>query len=186
MHLILFFIPPLSISTDKTINVATAWGANDIRGSGSLYQGFQKFVGGALSSLAGMQSFPKHVKSMHGEESSIYLFKKKSQYLFGNGSEVWHNKVLSYGIQSTATDFAYSDRKYFTRRSWNAHLNTFIFGAANGVMQYDSKQLFSERWIGYGMDYFMQSLNQGYNPFDYSKGWRKTGIFSLKAYGFTH
>jgi hypothetical protein len=34
----------------------------------------------------------------------------------------------------------------------------------------------------YRMDYFTQSLNQGYKPLDYSKGWRKTGIFSLKAY----
>ena len=40
--------------------------------------------------------------------------------------------------------------------------------------------------VVYRMDYFMQSLNQGYKPLDYSNGWRKTGIFSLKAFFFTY
>ena len=82
------------------------------------YEGAQAFVGGALSVYAGSG---KHIKG-----------KKLASKPFLKGLETFGK----YGIQSTAYDFAYTDRKYYVGehgRTWYEHLGMFAAGGAAGV-----------------------------------------------------
>ncbi len=144
----------------------------------------QKFVGGALTSLTGMQVFGMEKATYLGEMTGWGKQKMIDGKLEGYKyllKDKMFDKFLSYGLQSMASDFAYTERKYYKERSFMQHIGTFMIGGFNGAIQsvgFETKHSF----FGYGLDYFMQSLNQGYEPLGYSKGWRKTGIFSLKAF----
>lgn len=137
----------------------------------------------ALSSLAGMQinvmEKAKYLGELTGKGKIEIIdgVKSKYEYLFGSQ---FQDKFISYAIQSIGTDFAYTDREYFAKRNFQGHFRTMLFGGLTGGFQTVSGN-FSERWLGYAYDYFAQLFIQGYNPFDYSQGWRKTGMFSLKA-----
>ena len=146
----------------------------------------QKFVGGALSSLAGMnlagvdeaQYFGKLIGKGKKSGKSSYLFGKKSKFL---------DKGFFYGLQSYASDFAYMDREKFEKRGWYNHFFSFSIGSINGLIHADvpkkSNINFWQSLIGYGgFDYGLNLINQGYDPYNYKDREMKIGIFSLKSF----
>ena len=104
-------------------------------------------------------------------------------------------KGFSYGLQALATDFAYTDQKYFTSRSLGQHLSTFSIGFMNGAMQFGGNKI-GEGWkskvgqnfnnfafssAGYLGQYALSTINYGYNPFTYKYAGQKSSISALKS-----
>ena len=158
----------------------------------------QKFVGGALSSLAGMQSFyteayAKYNAKKNTINTKIYNFKKKANYMFGSEANLL-NKSLTYGVQNVATNFAYMDRKYFTDNYGLKQLPSFVVGFINGAAQFaifkNGKKhavRFAVSSFVYWNDYKWNTLiNIDYSPFNYYDKKSKYRIFSLKAFVFTY
>ncbi len=79
------------------------------------YEHAQAFAGGALSVYAGTGKYLKG--------------KKLASKPFWKGAETFGK----YGIQGTAYDFAYTDEKYFTKRTGWEHAGLFAVGGAAGV-----------------------------------------------------
>ena len=155
--------------------------------------GYLKFVGGALSSLTGMQSFYKAAELKKGlsiKMKKAYDFKTKANYLFGTKNKAL-SKAFTYGVQNVGTNFAYSDRDKFSKNNFGIQLLNFGFGMAHGFGQYDVFKNFdngfAERFVGssilYYADYMIGTpLNTGYFGFDYYDRNKKIGIFSLKSF----
>ncbi len=88
-------------------------------GFDSNYEAGQAYVGGGLSSLAGMQmAGMTGPVAIPGDHKIVKLT----------------NKFLGYGIQSTASDFAYSEKKDFVSRSFGQHAAMFIVGGTAGTV----------------------------------------------------
>jgi hypothetical protein len=174
-------------------NIAAALPAGGLEGKGTLYKIAQKFVGGALSSLAGMQSFYKAAELKKGlsiKMKKAYDFKTKANYLFGTKNKAL-SKAFTYGVQNVGTNFAYSDWDKFSKNNFGNQLLNFGFGMAHGFGQYDVFKNFdngfAERFVGssilYYADYMIGTpLNTGYFGFDYYDRNKKIGIFSLKSF----
>lgn len=180
----------LGMAIGGASNILAARGANDLKKNDwDWYKIGQKFVGGALSSLTGMQianvKKAKYLGELTGKGKKEILDlenNKLSKYKYLFGKEL-QDKFISYAIQSIGTDFAYTKREYFAERNIRDHSRTLLLGGLGGVIQANPGS-FAERWIGYALDYSSQTLNQGYNPLTYDKRWEKIGIFSLKSFGF--
>jgi hypothetical protein len=139
----------------------------------------QHFVGGALSGYAG-HSFATS-KAM-----SIKYMKKKGA-----------NKFFQYGLQATASDFAYDKDRKFLDKNLGQHFGTFTFGGLGGLMQMhafnndwvrQSKDLgrlglsFGLSVLGYGSEYIGTSFVKGNYHGLYTKGWTtKAGVSGFKS-----
>lgn len=138
----------------------------------------QKFVGSALSSLAGM--------NLGGMEKAEYLgkiigkgTKSGNPYLLGKN---YLDKGLFYGLQSLGSDFAYMDKKKFGKQELYNHFFSFSIGVFNGFVHADKNLTFGHSLLGYaGFDYGLKIINQGYDPYTYKYREQKVGIFSLKT-----
>lgn len=152
---------------------------------------------GVLSSLAGMQSFYKAAEAAKGTSSlakKTYKFKKKANYMFGKEANLL-NKSLTYGTQNVATNFAYMDRKYFTKNYGLNQIGAFVSGFVNGASQFvitnrgidDSFGIrFGASLFSYYIDYAINTISTtDYSPSKYYDKKKKQRIFSLKAFGFT-
>jgi RHS repeat-associated protein len=96
---------------NKDIQLKTGFDSN--------YEAGQAYVGGGLSSLAGMQ--------MAGMTGPVAI---PGDHKIAKLT----NKFLGYGIQSTASDFAYSKKKDFVSRSFGQHAAMFIVGGTAGTV----------------------------------------------------
>lgn len=160
------------------------------------YQAAQHFVGGALSSLSGMSVYGK----WSGSNQANYITKYKKVKGFKRWDDQLFLKGFSYGLQALATDFAYTDQKYFMDRTVGQHLLTFGGGFMNGALQYGGnkigdKMLKSQNfsnlsvfgtnlafsYVGYTGQYLANYANFGYNPFNYKGKNEKFGIAAFKS-----
>lgn len=174
----------LPISSDRKANLYAAYSANDIKGSGTLYQIGQKFMGGALSSLAGMNLGGMEKAQYFGKVIGLGKKSGKSSYLLG---DKFFDKAIFYGVQSLGADFAYMDKKKFTKRGWYNHFFSFSIGSINGLIHADvpkkSNINFWQSYFGYAaFDYGLNLVNQGYDPYNYKDREMKISIFSLKSF----
>ena len=151
----------------------------------TILQFTQIFVGGALSSLAGMNlgnmKGAKHLGEMTGLGKQKIVNGKKvgHKYLFKSKTI---DKGLFYGLQSLGSDFAYMDKKKFGKQEWYNHFFSFSIGAFNGFVHADKNLTFGHSLLGYaGFDYGLKIINQGYDPYMYKYRDQKVGIFSLKT-----
>jgi RHS repeat-associated protein len=105
------------------------------------YTFWQDMVGGALSTYAGLT----YAKKFAGEKGK-YLF---GETKFGKGAQ----KFLSYGLQSTAADFAYTDQDKFLKRDLEDHLGIFLAGGigsmVSGFSNNDALILSENRFFNY-------------------------------------
>ncbi|MCC5918117.1 MAG: hypothetical protein JJU02_12430, partial [Cryomorphaceae bacterium] len=109
------------------------------------YTAFQGIVGGALSVVVGA-GFAKI-------KPDVSLPFGKSDLAKGL------NKGLWYGLQGSASDFAYTKRKYYTKRNIEQHLGVF---AAAGVGGYLQSLLAYDLEIGSSSSkWHIQALNKG-------------------------
>jgi RHS repeat-associated protein len=86
----------------------------------------QAFVGGALASMSG-HSFYKSTSTAWGLGGS------ESKYLINK----YYDKMLTYGFQNLANNFAFDDEQKFFNKHWTTHFASFTVGAAGGQMQYE-------------------------------------------------
>jgi hypothetical protein len=106
------------------------WGVN---GASFDYEGAQEFVGGALSSFAGMNGAVKGKQALFKKGTSgKAVFKKAAaneKFLYKYG-----DNFIKYGLQNNAYDFAYSKEGDFRSRGWG-HLELFAWGGISGAYQ---------------------------------------------------
>ena len=113
-----------------------------------------------------------------------------------------HKIFLKYGAQGVAADFAYTDKKYYTKRTPQQHAGIFAVGAAGGIMQgvaEKSKLPFGTTdklkrqanfallsSIGYAGEYFgMSHVKANYQGL-YHSGWHtKVGVSGYKVLAYT-
>ena len=160
----------------------------------------QKFLGGALSSLAGMQIGGVKKANFLGEmtgwgkkpqgdffinnyESALY-----DKSLFGNP---FFDKGLSYGINRTLTNFAYTNWKDYKKISLGAHLRSFGVSFVNGMGQFssfyfkDNSSMMDQLLPSFLMNSMDYAMNTGfitqYSAFTYYQKERKSYAFALKS-----
>lgn len=163
------------------------------------YQGYylaQKYVGGALSSYAGMTF----------TNPDLGYLKRKGNYLFGSKSRA---KGASYAIQNIAQRFAYTDRKYYLEAGLIRNLvNPAMIGWVSGLFHYEANTIkdgymfkgekdlgnylnrievgkyankFGYGLAAYGFDYAWNTLNSGKDPFSYDAFSKKAAIGLTKS-----
>jgi hypothetical protein len=97
------------------------------------------FVGGLLNTAVNTQYGDggyEHAQALAGGALSVYAGTGKlvkGKKLFSNPAFKKAETFLKYGAQSTAYDFANTDEKYFTTRTWYGHAGMFAAGGAAGV-----------------------------------------------------
>jgi RHS repeat-associated protein len=166
-------------------NVAAHVGSYDGQGGSIGYQVAQKFVGGALTTFAGVDI---HKKSLS------YLSGVKQKYLFGKG---WAHKGISYGIQNYAQTFAYTSQDKFLDMSAWKHFGLIGSGFVSGVGNYGVEKInFGNFWanagvrtvagfvnfglIDYSLNHAILYGNYYGGPIQYSGLGQKTRIGTLK------
>lgn len=179
----------------------TLAGAVEANITGDEYGGYQiaqKFMGGALSSLAGVGLYG----SMTGSNAGQYLMDNK--YLFGKGKMAASlNKATFYGIQSSAMDFAYTPQETYLKRTGAQHATIFGAGFVGGFINSyakegfpfgDRKQIsrmanhFAIGLVGYGSE--LSIANWGRSKY-FPSGWydskweQKARIIGLKDVIYT-
>jgi RHS repeat-associated protein len=102
------------------LNAATSAASDD---DINAYGLAQAFVGGALAAKIG-QSF---------YSSSAYAWGHIDgpEYLINSGVD----KMLSYGTQNLAANFAFDEKQQFFKKHWTTHLSAFTVGATGGLLQ---------------------------------------------------
>ena len=158
------------------------------------YEAEQHFVGGALSGVMGWEfgKAGKMIEPMDGVVISAKAKAKMKSYKLGS-------KGLSYGLQATASDFAYTPEYYYNQRTMAQHSGIFGMGVLGGVMQgyamdnpvLDKIQqkttlgarafVFASQMTGYGIQYAGTTAIMGYNPIEYEGLGRKATISGYKS-----
>ncbi len=160
--------------------------------AGDLTDGYalaQAFVGGALVGYAGTSYF---AKTKAAKKAGL-----TSKYLFGKGSQLGIDGAWT----AAASDFAFSDRADYGKKSFGDHLLTGFAGFTGGLfsgmaLTSDLTALKSSGFrtlVGgsmlfgsYALEYSMLAIGKGdYEKF-YRKGWEKKGaIAAHKAFSYS-
>lgn len=174
------------------LNIGATSLASDFEGGGTLYQMSQKFVGGALSSLAGMNVAKMEKAQYLGEISG--LGKKSGKGAGKLLGSIHFDKGLNYGLNTFLSNFAYMDREDFKNLGWGGHFRSFGASFFNGMAQatlYGFKDDLNKfLYSGLSMAYYMADgiaqfrITSDYHLLQYKGKYEKIGIFSLKSYGF--
>ncbi len=177
-------------------NVGAARGANDLkRNEWDWYKIGQKLVGGALSSLAGMNAAKMEKAKSLGKLTG--LGKKSGKGAGKLLGDLYFDKGLYYGLNTTLSNFAYMDKEDFKNLGWGGHFRSFGVSFFNGMAQaslydlYDTISNFNEYlYSGLSFAYYMADgiaqfrITSNYHLLQYNGKYEKIGIFSLKSYGF--
>lgn len=152
--------------------------------AGELTDGYtlaQAFVGGALVGYAGTSYF---AKTKAAKKAAL-----TSKYLFGKGSQLGIDGAWT----ATASDFAFSNRADYGKKSFGDHLLTGFAGFAGGVFSgmalasdltaiksSNIRELVGGSMLfgAYAMEYSLLAIGKGdYEKF-YRKGWEKKGTIA--------
>lgn len=160
------------------LNVITTpelYNGGDVSG----YRLAQRFVGGALSSYSGM--------ALAGQHQYVKFGKK---YLFDSPAV---SKAMTYGIQGSLSDFAYTSEYYYRQRTFGQHVGIFFGSFMNGLMNFAIQENFNSKSFqhhtgrflaggaSYLSDYATITSFQGYNPSNYQYAGKKIGIGQYKS-----